>query len=249
MTWIASSRAMASAAKRAIAPSATPTRCGSSFASRLTNTATKCCRWPSARSPTRRRRRRIPRARALPAPLRRAKMEGVPEAPGVYLLYGESGPPLYIGKSRSMRTRVLQHFYSSAGWLQEVRRIEYQRTVGELGALLTESRLVKELGPTYNRALRRPEAMCGFVFDGKRVRLASSGEIDADTLPFVCGIYRSRRAALIALRTLADDTGLCLQALGFDAKRRGACFRHHIGRCAGACASRLRIHSHPGPLT
>ena len=192
--------------------------------------------------------RQIAKAPALPPALDRGQVDAIPEAPGVYLLYGESGPPLYIGKSRSMRTRVLQHFYSSATWLQEVRRIEWQRTVGELGALLTESRLVKELGPTYNRALRRPEATCGFVFDGKRLRLATSDEIDADTLPFVYGIYRSRRAALIALRALADDHGLCLQTLGFDTKRRGACFRHQIGRCAGVCASRESIHAHHGRL-
>ena len=192
--------------------------------------------------------RQVAKAPALPAGLDRAQIDAVPEAPGVYLLYGESGPPLYIGKSRSMRTRVLQHFYSSATWLQEVRRIEWQRSVGELGALLAESRLVKELGPTYNRALRRPDSTCGFVFDGRRLRLAGSEEIDADTLPFVYGIYRSRRAALIALRALADDHGLCLQTLGFDAKRRGACFRHQIGRCAGVCASRESIHAHHGRL-
>jgi DNA polymerase-3 subunit epsilon len=192
--------------------------------------------------------RQIAKAPALPAALDRAQVAAIPEAPGVYLLYGESGPPLYIGKSRSMRTRVLQHFYSSATWLQEVRRIEWQRTVGELGALLTESRLVKELGPTYNRALRRPESICGFVFDGKRLRLALADEIDADTLPFVYGLYRSRRAALVALRALADDHGLCLQTLGFDTKRRGACFRHQIGRCAGVCASRESIHAHHGRL-
>ena len=192
--------------------------------------------------------RQVAKAPALPARLDRAQVDAIPEAPGVYLLYGESGPPLYIGKSRSMRTRVLQHFYSSAAWLQEVRRIEWQRTVGELGALLTESRLLKELGPTYNRALRRPDSTCGFVFDGKRLRLATANEIDAETLPCVYGIYRSRRAALLALRTLADDHGLCLQTLGFDTKRRGACFRHQIGRCAGVCASRESIHAHHGRL-
>jgi DNA polymerase-3 subunit epsilon len=196
--------------------------------------------------------RQVAKAPALPARLDRAQVDAIPEAPGVYLLYGESGPPLYIGKSRSMRTRVLQHFYSSAAWLQEVRRIEWQRTVGELGALLTESRLVKELGPTYNRALRRPDSACGFVFDGKRLRLATADEIDAETLPFVYGLYRSRRTALGALRALADDHGLCLQTLGFNegfsTKRRGACFRHQIGRCAGVCASRESIHAHHGRL-
>jgi DNA polymerase-3 subunit epsilon len=196
--------------------------------------------------------RQVAKAPALPPGLDPAVIDAIPEAPGVYLFYGDShgdsGAPLYIGKSRSMRSRVLQHFYSTAGWLQAVRRIDWQRTVGELGALLTEAKLVKQLAPLHNRQLRRPGQLCGFVFDGKRLRLANATEIDADTLPFVYGVFRTRRAALQTLRALADEHGLCLQTLGFDTKRRGACFRHQIGRCAGACAMRESIHAHHGRL-
>ena len=196
--------------------------------------------------------RQVAKEPVLPPQLDRAIVDAIPEAPGVYLFYGESGPPLYIGKSRSMRTRVLQHFYSTAAWLQGVRRIDWQRTVGELGALLAEARLVKELSPLHNRQFRRPEALCAFAFDGKRLRIAGADEIDAATLPFVHGVFRTRRAALQTLRALADEHGLCLQAMGinegFSAKRTGACFRHQIGRCAGVCARRESIHAHHGRL-
>src|SRR5581483_2013933 len=108
--------------------------------------------------------RQVAKEPALPPELERSQIDAIPEAPGVYLLFGESGPPLYIGKSRTMRSRVLQHFYSNAPWIRAVRRIECQRTVGELGALLAEARLVKRLAPLHNRQLRRPDALCGFVF-------------------------------------------------------------------------------------
>jgi DNA polymerase III subunit epsilon len=127
---------------------------------------------------------------------------------------------------------------------REVRRIDWQRTAGELGALLREARLVKELEPAYNRHLRKADSLCGFAFDGKKLRLANEDEIDAETLPFVYGLYRSRRAALLALRALADEHGLCLQSLGFEPARPGACFRHQIGRCAGLCAGRENVHVH-----
>jgi DNA polymerase III subunit epsilon len=192
--------------------------------------------------------RQVAKEPALPPELDRAVLDAVPEAAGVYLFYAESGPPLYIGKSRAMRSRVLQHFYTSASWLRAVRRIEWQRTVGELGALLAEARLVKELAPLHNRQLRRPEALCGFVYDGKRLRLAAAAEIDAETLPFLYGVFRTRRAALQTLRTLADEHAICLQTLGFDAKRQGACFRHQIGRCAGVCAMKESIHAHHARL-
>ena len=188
--------------------------------------------------------RQIARQPSLPPHLDRAAIDEIPEAPGVYLLYDETQTPLYIGKSRAMRSRVLQHFITTASWTPRVRRIEWQRTAGELGALLREAELVKALDPVYNRQLRRPERLCGFAFDGKRLRLAGAHEIDADTLPFVYGVWRSRRAAVQALRAAADEHRLCLQTLGFDLKKQGHCLRYQLGRCAGVCAGEESIHVH-----
>jgi len=100
--------------------------------------------------------RQVARQPALPPYIDRAAVDAIPEAPGVYLFYGEAAPPLYIGESRSMRSRVLQHLCSPAAWTRRVRRIEWQRTAGELGALLREASLVRELDPVFNRQLRRP---------------------------------------------------------------------------------------------
>jgi DNA polymerase-3 subunit epsilon len=191
--------------------------------------------------------RQVARYPTLPPQLGREAIEAIPDAPGVYLCYGAAGRPLYVGMSRSMRTRVLQHFSSGAAWAREVHRIDWQRTVGELGARLQEARLVKELAPEYNRQLRRPRALCGFAFDMKRLRLAQAHEIDGDTLPYVHGLYRSRGDALQALRSLADEHGLCLQALGFDSPVRAeGCWRYQLGRCRGVCAGRESIHVHHG---
>jgi DNA polymerase-3 subunit epsilon len=198
--------------------------------------------------------RQIARQPTLPPQLERAAIDAVPEAPGVYLLHGEGRTPLYVGKSVSMRSRVLAHFYddirSPRGMqlARQVRSIDWRRTAGELGALLLEARLVKELAPAFNRQLRRHEGLCGFAFDGRRLRLAAAEEIDAETLPCVRGVFRSRRAALHALRNLADEHRLCLQTLGFDGKGSGACFRHQIGRCAGVCAGRENVHLHHARL-
>ena len=198
--------------------------------------------------------RQIARRPSLPAHIERSLIDAIPEAPGVYLFYGEGRAPLYIGKSINMRQRVLAHFSADLRsekemhLAREVRHIEWQRTAGELGALLREARLVKELAPAFNRHLKRRDGLCGFVFDGTRLRLAPADEIDAETLPLVHGLFRSRRAALQALRRLADEEGLCLQTLGMEAgassARPGACFRHQIGRCSGVCAGRENIHLH-----
>jgi DNA polymerase-3 subunit epsilon len=194
--------------------------------------------------------RKLAQLPSLPAHIERAAIDAIPEAPGVYLFYGESGAPLYVGKSVSLRSRVLQHFADDlrspreAQIAREIRRVEWRRTSGELGALLLEARLVKELGPVFNRQLKRTSELCAFAFDAKALQLVGADQIHSETVPFLCGIFRSRRAALEALRALADEHRLCLRALGFERPGKGACFRHQIKRCAGVCAGQESVHAH-----
>jgi DNA polymerase-3 subunit epsilon len=196
--------------------------------------------------------RQVAKQPSLPPYLDRAMVDAIPEAPGVYLFYGETGNPLYVGKSKAMRSRVLAHFgddLRSSREMQlarEVRRVEFERTAGELGALLREAELVKRLLPVYNRQLRRAAELCGFAFDAARLRLVE--DFGAEGLEHVHGLFRSRRAALAALRGLADAHGLCLQSLGFETPRKGACFRHQIARCAGLCAGKETVHAHHARL-
>ena len=92
--------------------------------------------------------RQVARQAALPPHVDRATIDEIPEAPGVYVFYGEAGIALYVGMSRSMRSRVVQHFSPATAWTREVRRIDWQRTVGELGAqgdVLAEGRIHRRL--------------------------------------------------------------------------------------------------------
>ncbi len=200
--------------------------------------------------------RAISKQPALPPAIDRAAIDEVPEAPGVYVFYGEAGDPLYVGKSVSMRTRVMAHFAEGirsareAEIAQKVRSIESFRTSGELGALLKEAGLVKELSPAYNRKLRRAAGLFTFVFapheaPHRALRLAGGDEIESDNLPFMHGLFRTKRSAMAALRGLADTHGLCLQTLGHEkSQRSGMCFRQQIGRCAGVCCGKEGLAAH-----
>ncbi len=93
---------------------------------------------------------------SLPPGLDRDQVEALPEAPGVYFFHGEQGELLYLGKARSLRSRVLEHcaLPSSPGAARlahQVRRVQWRRTVGELGALLLHEHLLRELSPAFNR--------------------------------------------------------------------------------------------------
>jgi DNA polymerase-3 subunit epsilon len=187
---------------------------------------------------------------ALPAHIERSVVDAIPEAPGVYLFYGEGDVLLYVGKSVTMRTRVLQHFADDVNSPREqqiaraLRRIEWQRTSGELGALLREAHLVKTLHPAFNRQLKPSNDLSAFAFDSKDLQIVNTEQINPETIPFLHGIFRSRRSALAALRDLAAEHQLCLQTLGFERPRKGPCFRHQIRRCAGVCAGRESVHQH-----
>ena len=116
---------------------------------------------PAGRSDRAGRAARAEDAEPAAAARRPTRSTRLPEAPGVYLFYGLNALPLYIGKSRNLRERVGAHFssdYRSATDLRlsaEIRRIEFEETAGEIGALLREAALVKSMLPAHNHALRR----------------------------------------------------------------------------------------------
>ena len=100
------------------------------------------------------------RTPTLPPQLPAEALQQLSDGPGVYIFYDNTGQPLYVGKSRSIRSRVLSHFsgdYYSGRTMrlcQQATRIESHPTFGELGALLLESHLIKTLAPLYNQPAR-----------------------------------------------------------------------------------------------
>ncbi len=181
-------------------------------------------------------------------PLLETPIGDVPEAAGVYLFFGKGPLPLYIGKSVKMRSRVMSHFQAAAKqaremrMAQEIRRIGWVQTAGELGALLLEARLVKAQQPVYNRQLRRAGSLCSWRLEpdaGARplLQLVRGDELQPREFDQMFGVYRSKRQALDALRELATEHTLCPQALGLESGQ-GHCFAHQIGRCKGMCCGK-----------
>ena len=101
---------------------------------------------------------------SLPPQLPADALEGLPHSPGVYLFYGEDDALLYVGKSIDLHDRVRSHLagdhrtHTATRIAHRLTRIDWQETVGELGALLREARLIKQLRPLHNRRLREAGA-------------------------------------------------------------------------------------------
>jgi excinuclease Cho len=188
----------------------------------------------------RRRRPQFDEARIYEYPQHlREAIDDLPAAPGVYTFHGEEGDlPLYIGKSVSIRSRVLSHLRNpdEARMLRQTRRISHICTAGEIGALLLEASMIKQQQPLMNQKLRRNRQLCSLqLVDGRPV-VVYSKDVNFATAPGLYGLFSSQRTALQALRDLADQHRLCYAALGLEKLPKGKpCFRAMIQQCAGVC--------------
>src|SRR5207237_5385905 len=152
------------------------------------------------------------RIASLPPQLPEDTLDTLPETPGVYLFYGENALPLYIGKSINLRDRIAAHF--SSDWRsetdlrlsQEIRRIEFEQTAGEFGALLREAILVKDRMPSHNRALRRKTEAGVLMLGNDGVPgFVRADAIDPSALAGSFGPFSSRSVARETLRGAAAE--------------------------------------------
>ncbi|WP_269533479.1 3'-5' exonuclease family protein [Chitinimonas sp. BJYL2] len=200
----------------------------------------------------------ISRQPSLPPGLDPDVLDDIPDSHGVYLFYGENDLPLYIGKSNNLKKRVLSHFAADTRAHKEMRisqqitRIDWIDTAGELGALLLEARLIKEQQPTHNQRLRRNTDLCAWRYqpnaDGSaQPELVYGRDLDFGRQNDLFGLYTSQREATNTLRKLAEVNKLCMVALGLERASRRAgtpCFGMQIGKCRGACVGKEPLLTH-----
>lgn len=157
------------------------------------------------------------------------------------MFYGSLNELLYVGKSKTIRTRVRSHFSSpDERWLcRKVTRVEVRETAGELGALLLESQLIKELRPMFNVASRerrriiiaRPATNAhGYTV----VNLDAVDFLDVKKAEPILGVFKHKTQAKEYLDLIAKAHRLCPKLLRLEVAR-GCCFSYHLGQCDGAC--------------
>jgi DNA polymerase-3 subunit epsilon len=198
---------------------------------------------------------------SLPTHLASDAIDDIPDTPGVYLFFGENGMPLYVGKSVHLRQRVLSHFnadhrlYKDMRLSGQIHRVEWRETAGEIGALLLEAQLVKDLQPIHNRVLRRQRELCAWQLRAApeghlQPVLTYASELDFGRAERLYGLFSSRRKAETTLRELAEGHQLCLVMLGLESRNQAnkPCFAHQLRRCAGACVGKEKLELHQARL-
>lgn len=194
-----------------------------------------------------------------PANLDPAVLDELPERHGVYFFHGENELPLYIGKANNIRQRVLAHFSADhraakeMSLAQQVRRVSWVETPGELGALLLEARLIKQRQPVHNRRLRRSDELCTWRLlpvarDGEQglvPELARTKDLDWRGQEAAYGLFNSQKDAIKTLREIAESAQLCLVTLGLDKVPPGRpCFGYQVHQCSGVCIGEESLAQH-----
>ncbi len=182
---------------------------------------------------------------SVPPHLDKETIDSLPETPGVYLFYGKQGELLYVGKSVCIRDRVMSHFSGDnrsgkeMEIAQQVSRIETRQTTGELGALLLESQLIKELRPMYNVAARRQHdlvlARRVMTETGHAgIELEKTHDVEIDLESPIMAIFKNLKQAKEYLAVIAKEFRLCQKLLGLQ-QTSSYCFAYHLHSCLGAC--------------
>jgi len=178
----------------------------------------------------------------------------LPHAPGVYLFRGDTGLPLYIGKSMDIRNRILSHIRSDekSRMIAQARHIDYIETTGDIGAQLLEARLIKDHKPLYNIRLRRVKKLYSIRLSHKINHLVpqivSSQDVTFGNEGSLYGLFRSAGAVRGKLEELAESHQLCHGLLGLEKIDKRGCFGFQIKKCLGACTGQEETKFHDDRL-
>ncbi len=166
----------------------------------------------------------------------------VPEEPGVYFMKDGHGKVLYVGKAKTLASRVRSYFTAVEAHpgrirnlVANVRNVDWEITETELDALILESRLIKDIDPPYNRALRRHVSRPFLRIDWNEPspRITAQVIVRDDGAEWF-GPLRSRAeaASVIELIERLFAVRNCSTA---DLERGRRCLRGDIGRCTMPC--------------
>lgn len=165
-------------------------------------------------------------------------IEKIPGETGVYYMHREDGTIIYIGKSRNLKKRIVQHFTSdnkkSKKIQEEVYSVSFEKTGSDLIAMLKESEEIKINKPIYNRALRRTiyqYQLNSFKDENGYINLKIE-KADARKKPITT--FSNLQQAKSALFNISETYGLCQKLTGLY-QTKSACFSYSIRECAGAC--------------
>jgi len=178
------------------------------------------------------------------------QVQNLPSSAGVYHYFDERGKLLYIGKAKSLISRVKSYFRFSPNFtpnphlsgriikmLNEVQSMHYIVVENEHDALILENSLIKQLRPKYNILLRDDKTYPYIYLDNKEdfPRFEITRKIiDSKQMQYFGPFSTAARDILNALYELLPlvQSKSCLRS-------GKTCLYYQIKKCLGPCEAKV----------
>ncbi|WP_425068322.1 excinuclease ABC subunit UvrC [Reyranella sp.] len=170
----------------------------------------------------------------------------LPRKPGVYRMIAADGEVLYVGKARSLRSRVASYTQPTRLAARLIRMVSATRTMefavtdSEAEALLLENNLIKRFRPRFNVLLRDDKSFPYIVIrrDTEWPQLAKHrGTREPGNEYF--GPFASATAVNRTLYALQRAFPLRSCSDGVFSTRTRPCLQYQIKRCTAPCVGRI----------
>jgi excinuclease ABC subunit C len=182
----------------------------------------------------------------------------IPDAPGSYQFKDEHGRIIYVGKAKSLRSRLSNYFQSqlsprTAQMVAAAESVEWVQVANEVEALLLEYSLIQRHQPRFNVRLRDDKSypFLAITLDDEWPRpRVMRGKRRKGTRYFgpYAQAYAIRETLDLLLRTFPVRT--CSDAKLARHQRAGRpCLLFHIEKCAGPCVGEISKPDYDGLVT
>ena len=169
-------------------------------------------------------------------------IESAPTKTGVYYMHRKNGKIIYVGKSKNIKKRLIQHFTNdnkkSKKIQLEVVSVSYEETGNDLIAQLKESQEIKQLKPIFNHALKNnifQSQLYSYIDKSGYINLKiEKVPIEKEEEKNIITTFTNYQQGRSFLYKITDEFHLC-QKLNHLEKTEGSCFNHDLKMCNGAC--------------
>jgi DNA polymerase-3 subunit epsilon len=165
-------------------------------------------------------------------------LKKLPEECGVYYFLNQEKQVIYVGKSRNMYQRAIQHFGSDEAkrkhMLAELMDVDYVETGSELVALLMESAEIKKHKPKFNR-VRKAEDFAYAIDTWEKYGIVHFQILPSEEAKSPLQFFPNYTSAREKLDRWIEEQTLCLSYCHLT-EEGSICFNHHIKQCNGICA-------------
>ena len=173
------------------------------------------------------------------------QFKNLPQSPGVYLMKGNNGEVLYIGKAKNIRSRVRSYFRETADTRYTVKflaskiaDIECIVTTNEKEAIILENTLLKKHKPRYNIRLKDDKTYVSIklTLSEKFPRILITRQLKKDGSRYF-GPYPSAQKARETVKFIRRLFPLCTCSPAEFRNRVRPCLDYQLGICSAPCVN------------